>query len=208
MSKEFAENVFEAFTREQTSTVSQIQGTGLGMAISKSIVEAMCGTIRVNTAPEKGTEFIIKLKLRLCKPVRESEELSRQEEEKFDFSGKTILLVDDMEINRKMETLLLENLGLAVETAENGRVALDMLGEKEYDAVLMDIQMPVMNGYEATEEIRRSDNPRVSSVPVVAVTANAFGEDIRKAEQAGVNGYVSKPIDPEKLRKVLIETLK
>jgi CheY-like chemotaxis protein len=208
MSKEFAENVFEAFTREQTSTVSQIQGTGLGMSISKNIIDSMGGTIRVVTAPEKGTKFVIRLKLELCEPVSEKDVIEAAPSSDFDFSGKTILLVDDMKINRKMESLLLENLGLTVETAENGQVALDKLNEREYDAVLMDIQMPVMNGYEATKKIRLSPNPRVAGVPVVAVTANAFGEDIRKAESAGVNGYVSKPIDLQKLRDVLIETLK
>lgn len=210
MTKEFAEQIFEAFSRERTSTVSGIQGTGLGMAISKSIVDAMGGRIMVDSEPGRGTKMIVDLRLpiskeRTAQSGADSSGLNDASGDKGRPEGRRLLLVEDMEINRQIAQLLLENEGFAVDMAANGREAVDILEKADadlYDAVLMDVQMPVMNGYEATKAIRRLDGP-VRRIPIIAVTANAFEEDMKKAYEAGMNGHVSKPIDVEKIKEVL-----
>lgn len=214
MTKEFAAKVFEAFERERTSTVSGIQGTGLGMAITKSIVDLMGGTIEVNTAPDSGTEFVIRVQFKL---QNKTESLTENKEEKekeinlsVDFSTMRLLLVEDMMINREIASRLLKNLGFAVETAENGKEAVDKVAASTpgyYDVVLMDIQMPVMDGYEATQSIRSLDNPELSKIPIVAMTANAFSEDVKKAEDVGMNGHIAKPIDVNNMKNTLKEVL-
>ena len=209
MSSEFAATVFEAFAREKTTTVSSIQGTGLGMAITKSIVDLMGGTIEVETAPNRGTEFIIRLQF----PLQSEEDIaagrSAADEAEYsarDFTGTKLLLVEDNAINREIAVLLLEESGFEVSTAEDGREAVDMVKASEpgdFDAVLMDIQMPVMNGYEATRAIRALDNPALASVPIIAMTANAFAEDVKAAEDAGMDGHIAKPIDVPKMLETL-----
>ncbi len=341
MTKEFAENVFKPFERERTSTVSGIQGTGLGMAITKSIVDMMEGTIEVVTAPGQGTEYIIQINLRLQDKQREPEpiaeltgvralvvdddfdtcdatsrmlkklgiqsewtmsgkeailrtkqsqsmeddfgiyiidwrlpdlrgsELAKQirsivgsevpilvmtaydwadieeeargagvtafcskpvfmsdlqaalsraigkqvvvaeeieEEKKFDFSGKKVLLVEDNELNREIAVEILSEVGIQIEEAENGAIALEKVQNAtpgQYDLVLMDIQMPVMDGYEACRRIRALEDEERSSIVIVAMTANAFEEDKMAAIEAGMNGHIAKPLDVE----VLFETL-
>lgn len=342
MSKAFAERIFEPFERERTSTVSKIQGTGLGMAISKNIIDMMGGSIEVITEQGKGTEFIIRLTLRL-QPDRRSErkiaeleglkalvvdddfntcdsvtkmlvqvgmrsewtmfgkeavlrakqsiemndafhayiidwrlpdmngiEVTRQIRNLGDstpiiiltaydwsdienearaagvtafcskpmfisdlresllmalgkqdtqnesvlpvydgaekFSGKHILLVEDNDLNREIAYEILKEYGFRIDTAENGREALNMVSASaagEYDLVLMDIQMPVMDGYEATRRIRALDSPELSEIPIVAMTANAFDEDRRAAEACGMNGFISKPINMDDVLKAL-----
>ena len=204
MAPEFAEHVFEEFERERTSTVSGIQGTGLGMAITKSIVDLMGGTIEVVTAPNEGTEFIIRLRLALCEETQEAAE--EREEAAADFSRMRLLLVDDNEINREIAILLLEEAGFRVDSGENGRQAVDMITAAPagtYDAVLMDIQMPVMNGYEAARAIRALPESAKAGIPVIAMTANAFSEDIRAAKEAGMNAHIAKPIDVSKMMETL-----
>ena len=209
MSREFAETVFEAFTREKTSTVSGIQGTGLGMAITKSIVDLMGGSIDVQTAPNQGTTFLI----RLCFPLQNGEEIEAfqsdrtEVEHSANLSGTKVLLVEDNAINREIATLILEESGFVINTAENGKEAVEKIrdsGPGAFDVVLMDIQMPVMNGYEATKAIRALNDPVLRSVPIIAMTANAFAEDVKDAEEAGMNGHIAKPIDVANM----IETLK
>ncbi len=210
MSKEFAATVFEAFERERTSTVSRTQGTGLGMAITKSIVEAAGGTIKVNTAPNKGTEFIVHISLPLCTKAKCAETVRNDTGKVIDYSSMRLLLVDDMDINRQLAMMLLKKIGFQVETAENGSEAVDAVKSAEpghFDAVLMDVQMPIMNGYEATKLIRAFDDPKKANIPIIAVTANAFGEDVRRALEEGMNAHIAKPIDPEKLKSVLTELL-
>ncbi len=216
MSKEFAAKVFEAFEREKTATVSGIQGTGLGMSIVKNLVEMMDGDIKVNTEQGKGTEFVVTIKL-LPLGSDEVEKLKRQksqEKEKKacenDFSGKKILLVDDVLVNRQIAKKLLERSGFTVEEAGDGSRAFGMIEQAPpgyYDVVLMDIQMPVMDGYEATAAIRKLADRRKAEVPVIAMTANAFSEDIKKASQAGMNGHIAKPIDVKVMLQVLSDTL-
>ncbi|MBO6149413.1 MAG: amino acid permease [Lachnospiraceae bacterium] len=214
MTDEFAARVFEAFERERNSTVSGIEGTGLGMAITKSIVDLMQGSIVVNTAPEKGTEFIITLPLRLQEGKEALPEESPAEEKepqgKLDFSRMRLLLVEDMMVNREIATMLLKNLGFAIETAENGKEGADKVAAAApgyYNAVLMDIQMPVMDGYEATRTIRGLENKELAGIPIIAMTANAFSEDVRKAHEAGMNGHIAKPIDMDNLISTLKDVL-
>lgn len=209
MAEEFAEKVFDAFERERTSTVSGIQGTGLGMAITKSIIDEMGGTILVDTAPGKGTEFIINLSFVTSDEAGSCGERGNNAGD-VSFHGKRVLVAEDVEVNRMITEMLLEKLGFIVETAENGRIAVDMIENNEpgyYDLVLMDIQMPEMDGYEATEKIRGMEDPGRCRLPVVAVTANAFREDVKRSKEAGMDGHISKPIDPAELRSVLAEAL-
>lgn len=211
MSKEFTASVFEAFERERTSTVSQTQGTGLGMSICKSIIDAMNGTIDIITASNEGTEFIITVTLPCFADSINKSADKKNKSRSRDFSGKRLLLVDDMAINRQIATRLLEKLGFAVESAENGQAAVDTLTEKGadyYDAVLMDIQMPVMDGYEATRAIRQKSEMYFKCIPIIAVTANASDEDAQKATLAGMNGHISKPISPVELADTLETQLK
>ena len=220
MSPEFAAKVFEAFERERTSTVSGIQGTGLGMAITKSIIDLMGGTIEVVTAPDQGTEFIIKLRFELQadggvdtdgadNPENEYE--SSDKHIAVDFSNMRLLLVEDMAINREIATMLLTGIGFEIESAENGQEAVDKVAASTpgyYDAVLMDIQMPVLNGYDATKAIRALENEALAGIPIVAMTANAFSEDVKKAHDVGMNGHIAKPIDVNNMTSVLRDILK
>ncbi len=215
MSKEFAAKVFEAFEREKNETVKQTQGTGLGMSIVKNLVEMMDGNTTVNTEPGKGTEFVVTILLKKLEEENISalvgleEEKNRKKETVIDFTTKRLLLTDDIVVNRTIAKKLLEKNGFKVEEAENGQEAVNMLTGSEpgyYDAILMDIQMPVMDGYEATRYIRELDDDR-KNIPIIAMTANAFSEDIRKADEAGMNAHVAKPIDVKKLKDVLTEVL-
>ena len=214
MKEEFAKHVFDAFERERTSTVSGIQGTGLGMAITKNIVELMGGSITVETAPGKGTDFMIRLSL----PIVEEEDPSSSCQESdasrgdasIDFSSYHVLLVEDIHVNREIASAILRRMGFTLDTAENGRIAVEKVKESEpgyFDLILMDIQMPEMDGYEAARNIRDMENPALSKIPIIAMTANAFSEDIKKAEMAGMNGHISKPLDVAQMKNTLIEIL-
>ncbi len=211
MSKEFAEKMFNAFERERTSTASGIDGTGLGLSITKSIVDLMGGTIEVLTAPGSGTEMIFRLKFRLAEKKdipADPEEESR--EKAVSFEGKHVLLVEDNQINMEIARMILENMGFIVDTAENGQIALDHVKEAsagDLDLILMDIQMPVMDGYEATKAIRSLDDEDKASIPIVAMTANAFMEDVRGAEEAGMQGHIAKPIDVNRMIQTLTDVL-
>lgn len=344
MSEEFARHIFEPFEREQTSTVSRIEGTGLGMPISKNIIDMMGGTIEVNSEQNKGTEFIVRVELRLQSERRKSAKIEELEglkalvvdddfntcdsitkmlaqvgmrsewtmfgkeailrakqslemndafhayiidwrlpdmngieitrqirslgddkpiiilsaydwtdieaearaagvtafcskpmflsdlreslltalgnqkeqeesilpsaEETESFAGKHLLVVEDNELNREIALELLGSFGFELDVAVNGREAVDMVAGSrpgDYDLVLMDIQMPVMDGYEAARKIRQLENPLLSSIPIIAMTANAFDEDRKAAEESGMNGFLSKPVDIDKIIKVLQE---
>ena len=211
MSPEFAVKVFEPFERERTSTVSKIQGTGLGMAITKNIVGMMGGTIEVKTEKEKGTEFILVLPMRIGEAQAqqpEKDELLPATSE--DFRGKHILLVEDNELNREIAVEILREYGFTVDTAENGAIGVEKIATaapSTYDLVLMDVQMPVMNGYEATRQIRALGDPIRANILILAMTANAFDDDRRDALAAGMNGFLSKPIILEDLVHTLQKML-
>ena len=207
MSKEFAKNVFQPFERERTSSVSKTQGTGLGMAITKKIIDLMEGDIRLITEKGKGSEFIVTLNL----PYAQEQQVRTSCECQL-ADGKTLrlLLAEDNSINREIATMILSDMGFEIETAEDGDKAVKMLLSKEagyYCCILMDIQMPVMDGYEATRTIRALSDERLSSIPIIAMTANAFREDEEAAKEAGMQGHVAKPIDINALRKTLKEVL-
>ena len=211
MTPEFAAKVFEAFERERTSTVSKIQGTGLGMAITKSIVDLMGGNIRVETEVGKGTEFIINITFRLSDEMREEIAAENRDAAQIvDFTGKKLLLVDDIEVNREIAKMLLEGEGFIVDTAADGQDAVDKVANAkpgDFDAVLMDIQMPVMNGYEAAKKIRALPNPQLAKVPIIAMTANAFSEDVKAALEAGMDAHIAKPIDVANMMQTLAKIL-
>ena len=212
MSKEFAEHVFEAFERERDKTVNQIQGTGLGMSITKSFVDLMHGDIHVETEKGKGSEFIINITF----PEATEEEIAELMKEEnnaadsVDFSGMKLLLVEDNPINKEIAFAILEGVGFTVEYAENGKVALDLVESSEpgrFDAILMDVQMPVMNGYDATRAIRSLGGER-SVVPIIAMSANAFEEDVKEALAAGMDAHIAKPIDINAMMETLTKILK
>lgn len=200
MSKEFLKSVFDPFERERSSTISKIQGTGLGMSIVKSLTELMGGTIKVESKLNVGTKYIITLPVDIAvkhedKSGLESEELTK-EEMISKLNGLHVLLVDDNSVNRMLGRKLLGRLGITMDEAEDGKVALDILKDSsldKYQLILMDIQMPVMNGYDTADAIRLFDN-ELSKIPIIAMTADAFEEDKRKCIEHGMNGHIAKPI--------------
>ena len=208
MSEEFQKHIFEQFARERTSTVSKIQGTGLGMAITKSLVDMMGGRITVKSEQEKGSEFTISLRF----PIGEAKtEQTPPAAKASAFTGKKLLVVEDNELNLEIASTLLKEAGFAVDTAENGKVAVEKVeaaSADRYDLILMDIQMPEMDGYEATRRIRALQDTKKAALPIVAMTANAFEDDRKNALRAGMNGHIAKPLDIQKLFQVLSELLK
>lgn len=209
MSKEFLEHLFEPFSRAETSTVSGVTGTGLGMSITKSLIDLMGGTIDVESEPGIGTTVRIDFDNRVAESVSPVSRL-RSDRSK-DLSGKKILLVEDNELNMEIAVEILEDEGIIVDTASDGDIAVDKIKNAvagSYDLILMDIQMPHMNGYEATRAIRALPNDFASSIPIIAMTANAFDEDKRNAFDAGMNDHIAKPINVELLLRTLSKYLK
>ena len=211
MSKEFLPHIFEEFSREKTTTESRVVGTGLGMPIVKTLVTLMHGTIEVESEQGVGTKFTVTLDHRIAR----KEEIKVEQEEIKDkdivsYKGKRILLAEDNELNTEIAVTILEEAGFIVEHAENGQVCVDMIKNAKigyYDLVLMDIQMPVMDGYKATETIRAINNPRCD-IPIIAMTANAFDEDKRKAYVIGMDGHIAKPINIPQLLETISKVLK
>ena len=208
MSEEFQKHIFEQFARERTSTVSKIQGTGLGMAITKSLVDMMGGRITVKSEQGKGSEFTISLRF----PIGEAKTEQTPPAAKASASaGKKLLVVEDNELNLEIASTLLKEAGFEVDTAENGKIAVEKVeaaSADRYDLILMDIQMPEMDGYEATRRIRALPDTKKAALPIVAMTANAFEDDRKNALRAGMNGHIAKPLDIPKLFQVLSELLK
>ena len=208
MSEEFQKHIFEQFARERTSTVSKIQGTGLGMAITKSLVDMMGGGITVKSEQGKGSEFTISLRF----PIGEAKTGQTPPAAKASaFTGKKLLVVEDNELNLEIASTLLKEAGFEVDTAENGKIAVEKVeaaSADRYDLILMDIQMPEMDGYEATRRIRALPDAKKAALPIVAMTANAFEDDRKNALHAGMNGHIAKPLDIQKLFQVLSELLK
>ena len=211
MRPEFLGKLFVPFERERSSTESGIEGTGLGMSVAKSIIDMIGGTVRVKSEEGVGTEFIIVFDLRLNtgSPGRSSGQSARLEEEsvtepfhnRFEKGG-SILLVEDNQLNREIAREILEEAGFTVSEVEDGDLAVErIMASKpgDFDLVLMDIQMPTMNGYEATKEIRRLKDEELSTIPIVAMTANAFEEDRQRAKECGMNGFITKPVVIDKL---------
>lgn len=205
ISPQFLPRVFDSFEREVNSTVNKIPGTGLGMSITKAIVELMNGIINVKSQKGQGTEFTVTFFFPIAQTCSSQAEPDSKED--MDFTNARILLAEDNELNREIATEILTGYGFQIETAENGQIAVEKLSRSSpgyYDLILMDIQMPVMNGHEATKAIRQLDDPVLSKITIVAMTANAFHEDEQAALGCGMDGFITKPIDVD----LLIKTLK
>lgn len=210
MAEEFQKHIFDAFSRERTSTVSGVEGTGLGMGIVKKLVDLMGGTILVESKLGVGSRFTVRIP---CRIANEADAKAKRAEyclDKVSVKGKRILLAEDNDLNAEIAMELMEEQGLTVERAKDGVACVEMLEQAPddyYNLILMDIQMPVMNGYKATQMIRKMDNPKKAAIPIVAMTANAFEEDRRKALEVGMNDHVAKPIDMNALMLVFEKQL-
>ncbi|MEG2192920.1 MAG: ATP-binding protein, partial [Oscillospiraceae bacterium] len=204
-------HIFEPFYRAQSAMTAHIEGTGLGLSIAKSIVDYMGGTISVKSEIDKGSTFIIELPLRIAQGNTDTVQPQNDEEPISDLSGLHILLCEDHPTNQLVAKRLLEKVGITVTLARDGKVGYDLFIHSEpftFDGILMDIQMPVMNGYEATYAIRNSTHPQAQSIPIIAMTANAFAEDVKKSIEAGMNGHLAKPIEPSQLYQSLSGIIK
>lgn len=213
MSKEFLPRLFEPFSQEHNTSTSSSQGTGLGMTITKQIIDLMGGEINVESEEGKGTRFTFTLPL----PIAEEEQVKEwKKHQNTELTGHTlenrrILLCEDHPLNANIAKRLLQNKGMVVEHAVNGKEGLEKFRASEvdyYDAVLMDIRMPVMNGIDATKAIRRLDRKDAATIPIIAMTANAFNEDIKETAEAGMNAHLSKPVETAKLFETLENLIK
>lgn len=210
MTKEFLAHIFEAFTRERSSTESRRPGFGLGMGIAKKLTELMGGTIAVESEPGKGTTFTVRIPHRIAKGLEEAFPAEDSALPDTTLQGRRILLAEDNDLNAEIAEELLKEAGLLVERARDGIECLAMLEKREplwYDLILMDIQMPNMDGYKATTIIRHLEDPRLSKIPIIAMTANAFAEDKAKAIALGMNAHVAKPFDIRALKRVMADVL-
>jgi len=211
MTKEFLSHIFEPFERERTSTMSRTQGVGLGLSITKNLVDLMGGTIEVFSEVDKGSEFVLRFTFKLQEPKQREQAHPEQaelpsNETANDFSGKRLLLVEDNELNMEIANEILSNVGFSVETAQNGQIAVEMVQNAEagyYDVILMDIQMPVMDGYQASRKIRSLERKDLAEIPIIALTANVSDEDKKKALSNGMNAYIAKPLDIKVMFEVL-----
>lgn len=221
MSREFLGHLFEEFSREKSSTVSKTEGTGLGLSIAKRITDLMGGRIEVTSEQGKGSVFTLTLPLRVMTESEASAafDLGADEAEEADggdralrLSGKKALLVEDNELNREIATDILEDMGIEVTSVEDGDIAVEAIEkmlrtgdvEQYFDFVLMDIQMPVMDGYTASRAIRVRLEPHDLHIPIIAMTANAFAEDKQKAFESGMDAHIAKPVAPEKIMDTLL----
>lgn len=211
MRQEFLEHVFEPFVQEPDRALpQQWQGTGLGLSIVKKLVEMMEGEIRIYSALGKGTEVVVDLPLTIGVPEGKREEPAK-EDRMQDLKGKRVLLAEDNEINTFVARRILEHQGILVDHAENGKEAVKAVRESPegyYDAIIMDIRMPVMNGLEATTAIRKLARRDADSIPIIAMTANAYDEDMRKSIDAGMNAHLAKPIEPPVLYSTLLKYIR
>lgn len=180
--------------------VNRVQGTGLGLSISKAIVDMMDGSIFVKSKSGKGSKFTISLCFKVTDETTDNKIISSNN---IIDTNRKILLVEDNELNFEIAKTVLEEAGFRVDGASNGKEAVDKASDNTYDVILMDIQMPIMDGYEATKELRKLGN----RTPIIAMTANAFSEDRKKAKEVGMDGYISKPIDVKSLASTIMNIL-
>ena len=212
MDKSFIPKIFDVFTQEDSSRNTKYGSTGLGMAITKNIVELMNGTISVESEKGKGTEVTVVISLTNCEHQQTSDPIQNSEEKKHvELKGKHILMAEDVDINAEIMEQLITMREATIDRAQNGKLAVEMFeksSEGYYDAILMDVRMPEMDGLEATKTIRALERPDAKTVPIIAMTANAFDEDVQRSLQVGMNAHLSKPVEPELLYNTLEEYIK
>ena len=212
MSPEFQKQLFDMFTRERTTTESKVTGTGLGMSIVKRLVELMDGTIEVDSAPGEGSRFTVNITRKIAEALVDSaEDKTCQQTDAKPLAGRRILLAEDNDLNAEIAIEMLGEYGPTIDRACDGVECVDMISGSEagyYDLILMDIQMPNMNGYDAAKKIRSLEDPDKSCIPIIAMTANTFDEDKKNAERAGMNGHVAKPIDVPELLRTMEDAMK
>ena len=213
MIEEFLPSLFDAFARERNTTVGKVAGTGLGMPIIKKYIDMMGGTIEAESKLGEGSKFTVTLEYRIADKsyYEQDTEKSSDMDETDRINGKHVLLAEDNDLNAEIAEFILEDMGLMVDRVEDGVQCVARIEQKPagtYDLILMDIQMPNMDGYKATQAIRRLADKEKSGIPIIAMTANAFEEDRKKALEKGMNGHIAKPVDIEKMRKILQNTFK
>lgn len=210
MSEEFLPSLFELFTRERNMTLPKIPGTGLGMAIVKNLVDLMNGSIEVESELGKGSIFTITIPHKIAYKDYTNRNIESSNEFDIDFKGKRIILAEENELNAEITTTILSEMGFKVKTVEDGILCVnEMLHQpaNTYDLILMDIQMPNMDGYKATDCIRHLLQPEKANIPIIAMSANTFEEDQKKAFDVKMNDYITKPIDFQKMEEVLKHVL-
>ena len=208
MTETFQKHIFEPFAQEHTGSRTKYAGTGLGMAITKKLIEKMGGTITFESEEGTGTTFVIRVPFRI--DTGRSGRAETEEKPEVSIKGLHILLAEDNELNMEIAEFMLQNEGADVTKAWNGREAVEIFRKSEpdeFDVILMDIMMPIMNGYEATKMIRSLEREDAKTIPIIAMTANAFTEDRLKAKEAGMDEHIAKPVDPELLVKVIYESV-
>ena len=211
MSEDFLPHLFESFSRERNTTAAKVAGSGLGMAIVKSLVDLMGGTIEVSSELGRGSRFAVTMTHKLADEEYYEKKKHIDGMDGADFSGRHVLLAEDNALNAEIAIVILKEMGFTVELAEDGVICVDKLERAPagtYDLILMDIQMPNMDGYKATQIIRHLPDARKAGVPIVAMTANAFAEDRKKALAMGMNAHIAKPIDMNQIRETLAPILK
>lgn len=204
MSEEFQKHMYEPFTQEGKSSITTFIGSGLGLPLVKEALELLNGTIECISKENVGTKFVVTI------PFLVNQENKDTTEKELDLTGKKVLLVDDNELNREIAIALLEQVGMIVDTEDDGQKAIDCFSKSkinEYDVIFMDIMMPVLNGLEATKEIRNLDREDARTVPIVAMTANSFNEDKVRCIESGMDDHIAKPIDINKIKQVLQNVL-
>ena len=213
MSEEFLPSLFEAFARERNTTAAKVAGTGLGMPIIKKYVDMMGGTIKAESKLGEGSKFTVIMEYRIADKgyYEQVTDPSPDTEETDRISGKYVLLAEDNDLNAEIAEFILEDMGIMVDRVEDGVQCVARMEQKPagtYDLILMDIQMPNMDGYKATQAIRRLEDKKKAGIPIIAMTANAFEEDRKKAFEKGMNGHIAKPVDAEKVKKTILSAIR
>lgn len=209
MTEEFQKYIFEPFTQEHTGSRTKFVGTGLGMSIAKKLIEKMGGTITFESEEGVGTTFVIRVPFKINLDADKHEGQTDSLEKSI--KGLHVLLAEDNELNMEIAEFVLQNEGADVTKAWNGQEAVELFEQSrpaEFDVILMDIMMPVMNGYEATKKIRSLDREDAKVIPIIAMTANAFTEDRLRAKEAGMDEHIAKPVDAKLLVKIIHELVK
>jgi len=209
MSRDFQKHIYEAFTQADAySARTQFRGSGLGMSIVRQFVDMLGGHIDIRSKLGNGTSVVVELPFEIDRDInaKETENPADSGAAQISFAGVRILLAEDNEINMEIARVMLESLDITVDQADDGLLAVDKFKSSAigtYQCILMDVMMPNMNGYEATRTIRALDRPDAATVPIIAMTANAFSEDVKAALDSGMNAHIAKPVDPEVLTKTL-----